>query len=169
MIGTILGFVSGPVKQLIKQLVPDKNRQKELEANFNMAVLEKAANEGESFSKRLIAEIKNPSILRDAVRPIITYAAFGLYSSIKGMVVYVSTKIYLPLILSLLEGTPKEVYSRLDQIKGLLKEYQEAVFTEFDFYLLLTILSFWFGGKLLERFTEKVTGAGGIRALVFGK
>ena len=169
MIQSILGFISSPVKQLIKQLVPDKNRQKELESQFNMAVLEKAANEGEAFSKRLIAEIKNPSFLRDAVRPIITYCAFGLYTYIKGTVVYVATKVYLPLISLSLEGTPKEVYARLPHIKGLLGEFKDAIFTEFDFYLLLTILSFWFGGKLLERFAEKVTGSGGVKALIFGK
>ena len=69
---------------------------------------------------------------------------------------------------SILDGTPHEVYGRLDQLKGLLKEFTDVVFTDFDFYLLLTVFSFWFGGKLIERFTEKVTGGGGIKALLFG-
>ena len=166
---TILGFISKPLQSVLDKIIPDKNKQKEFNHELNMAVLNAGTDEMKLFAQRLIAEIKNPSFLRDAVRPIITYAAFGLYAYIKTVVVYVATKVYLPLITTALKGSPEQVYTNLPHIKGLLTEFKEAVFTEFDFYLLLTILSFWFGGKLLERFTEKVTGAGGVRALVFGK
>jgi len=60
------------------------------------------------------------------------------------------------------------VYKRVDKIKELLAEFSTTVFNELDFYLLLTVFSFWFGGKLIERFAEKATGAGGIKALLFG-
>ena len=166
--GAITGFISKPLTVVLERLVPDKNLQKQINHEFNMEVLKEAAEQGKDFAKRIIAEMEHPNWLRDAVRPVVTYASFGLYMYLKIMVVYVASKVYIPLILLMLNGTPQEVYGRLDSIRGLLDEFSRVVFTEFDFYLLLTVLSFWFGGKLLERFTEKVTNTGGIRGLILG-
>lgn len=164
----VLGFLGGPITELIKRYVPDKNKQKEFDQEFRMTVLDSAISNSKAFADRLLAEIQHPNWLRDSVRPIITYFAFGVYAYGKVTTIYICTSVYVPLMQEMLKGTPKEVYGRLPHIKPLLVEFQKAIFTEFDFYVLLTILSFWFGSKLLERFTEKVTGAGGIRALVFG-
>jgi len=168
MLDTILGFVSRPLTAVLERVVPDKNLQKQIEHEFGMEVLQQSGSVVKQFNQRLIAEIKNPSWLRDAVRPIITYAAFGLYAYVKLITVWVATKVYIPLINHALDGPAKDVYARLYDIKSLLHDFTAAVFTEFDFYLLLTVFTFWFGGKLIERFAEKATGSGGIRALLFG-
>jgi hypothetical protein len=168
MLDTILGFVSRPLTAVIERLVPDKNLQKQIEHEFGLEVLKQSGDVVKQFNQRLIAEIKNPSFLRDAVRPLITYASFGLYAYIKVVTVWVATKVYLPLINHALIGKPEAVYERLHHIKSLLHDFTAAVFTEFDFYLLLTVFTFWFGGKLIERFAEKATGGGGIRSLLFG-
>jgi len=168
IIQTILSLISKPLTTVVERLIPDKTKQEEFKHEFNMTVLQEAAENEKQFSERLIAEIQHPNILRDAVRPIITYFSFGLYAYIKITVVYVASKVYIPLITNLLTGNTETVYQKLPEIKGILSEFSVAIFSEFDFYLLLTIFTFWFGGKLLERFTEKATGNGGIRALLFG-
>lgn len=169
MISAIMGFLSKPLTTVLERLIPNKTKQKEFEHEFKMEVLNEASFKGKAFAKRLIAEIQHPNWLRDSVRPVITYCAWALYAYIKITVVYVASKVYLPLMFSMLEGSATDVYARLETIKTLLQEFRDTVFTEFDFYLLLTILTFWFGGKLIERFTNQVTGQGGIKALILGK
>lgn len=166
--GAVMGFISKPLTTVLERVIPDKNLRMQIDHELSMEVLKEAADKGKDFANRVIEEMKHPNWMRDAVRPIVTYASFGLYTYIKTMVVYVASKVYIPLIVVMLDGTPAQVYQRLDKIKELLSEFSRVVFTEFDFYLLLTVLSFWFGGKLLERFTEKVTQTGGIKGLLFG-
>ena len=166
--GAVFSFLKDPVMDLIKRFVPDKSKQQEFEHEFKMTVMNIAAEKGRDFTKRVIAEMEHPNWLRDAVRPIITYFAFGLYAYIKIIVVWVTTKIYLPMLSQLTTGSAADVYSRLPQIRVTLKEFMSATFSELDFYLLLTIFSFWFGSKALERVMDKVASTGGIKAFIGG-
>lgn len=167
MISMILGFIAKPFTTVIERLIPDKNKQAEAKQQFELEVLKQVGEQGKQFEQRILAEIQHPNWMRDAVRPIITYFSFFLYAYIKITIVVVTTKMYYPLLVSLEKATAS-MEVKLTAIRGLLGEYTAAIFTEFDFYLLLTVFSFWFGGKLLERVSSQMTGTGGLKGFLFG-
>ena len=164
----ILGFISKPLDTVLDKLLVDKDQKEKFKHEIELETLKAGEEQGMALENRLLAEIHHPNWLRDSVRPVITYASYSLYAGIKAVTIYVITRVYYPLLMNMLKGTPEEVYGRLDKIKALLREYTQTTFTAFDFYLLLTIFGFWFGSKLIERFVEKTARTGGIKGLIMG-
>jgi len=75
---SIMGFLSAPLKSVLDKVITDKNLRQKIEGELNLAILKASADKGKDFAKRVIAEIHHPNLFRDAVRPLITYFAFGL-------------------------------------------------------------------------------------------
>lgn len=94
---------------------------------------------------------------RGLVRPVITMTAWGFYCYIKWVLVSALEKWYMAAI----------KVPGADQL-ALTKEFALASFSFYDFLLLSTIVTFWFGGRELQRYmaramdTDVRVGAGGI-------
>ena len=152
---SLLAGLVDPITKLftkgLDKLAADKNKKLEVEAELKLGLAALLNQEGMAFEKRVLKEYDNPNWFRDAVRPIITYTAWGLYCFVKGMTIYIATKVYFPMLQLLTSGTAQEVYGRATEIKALLKEYIAAIWTEWDVYILISIVVFWFGPKAFER------------------
>jgi len=165
ILSEILKIINGPVNTVIDRLVPDKNKAAEMKHELEKELMRIPAEQALAFERRVTAEYEHPNWLRDSVRPVVTYCAFGLYFTIKVITVWVLTSIYIPA----LQATAKAAdLASIAQVKGLLSEYIASVFTMYDFYLLLTIFGFWFGSKLLERVIDKIGKTGGLASIFLG-
>lgn len=162
IIESILGFISKPLDTVLKAFLPDKKQQDKFKHELNKLLLTLPFKEREMFEKRLQIEAQHPNLLRDAVRPIITYCAWAWYMTYKSIVLYIITKAYLPMLIKLSTGEAETIYKNVGKINELLREYASHIFTTADLYILLTILGFWFGSKMLERVVDKYAKTGGI-------
>lgn len=168
IVSGILGFISKPLETVLDKLLPNKEQKDQFKHEFQMAILNLPMEERKMFETRVLKEIENPNMLRDAVRPIITYVSFALYTYVKITTIYFLTKIYFPLLEKMTDGPIQDVYANLDNIKEMLNEFIRGIFTEWDVYIFLTILGFWFGSKLLERTIDKVAKTGGVAGVFMG-
>jgi hypothetical protein len=168
IIDSIINFISGPIDTVLKKKLKDKNKEMELKHEIEMAILKAPVQQLELFEKRVLAEIENPNWFRDAVRPVVTYTCWALYCYVKIVTVYVVTKVYLPLLTKMTESSSENILFHLPRIKEILAEFIASIFTIYDLYIMLTILGFWFGSKLLERTIDKITKTGGIASVFMG-
>jgi len=164
IIGSILSFISKPLDTVLDKLLPDKEAKDAAKAELEMELLKLPFEEKMAFEKRVLAEAEHPNWLRDAVRPIITYCAWFTYMFIKGVVIYTLAKVYIPVMLAI-----KASLENLGQLKTLLSEFVGQAFTLWDFYILMGILTFWFGPKAFERVVDKFASTGGLKSIFFGK
>lgn len=168
IIDSIINLITGPIDTVLKRKLKDKNLQMELKHELEMEIMKAPIKELELFEKRVLAEIEHPNWLRDSVRPIVTYTCWALYCYVKVITVYVVTKVYLPLLTKLTETSSENILYHLPRIKEILTEFIASIFTVYDLYIMLTILGFWFGSKLLERTIDKITKTGGIASVFMG-
>jgi len=163
LLGGILGFISKPLQSVLDKLLPDKTKQAEFKHLLEMALLKMPFQVRMAFEKRVLAEMQHPQWFRDLVRPIITFCAWFTYMFVKGVVVYVLCRTYVPAILAV-----DPSMDNLPVIKGMLDQFVTSVFTVADFYIVMLILGFWFGPKAFERVIDKFASTGGIRQLFIG-
>ena len=163
-IGSILGFFSKPLDTVLKKKLKDVNKVEEFKHEIAMEVMRLPFQERMAFEKRLQLEAQHPNLLRDSVRPIITYCAWAFYMVYKFITLDIMTKAFKPLMYKLTEGTPEQVFQNIDKIRNIMNDYSGTIFTDADLYILLTILGFWFGSKLFERVIDTTAKTGGIRA-----
>jgi len=163
ILGTILGFLTEPISKVIDKLIPDVNKAKEMKHEIEKALMTIPFEQYKLFEQRVAAEMANPNFLRDAVRPVITYCAWGTYMYIKGTVIYVLSKTYVP---AMLEVEP--TIENLPVIKDMASEFVTSMFTTADFYIIMGILAFWFGPKAFERVVDKFANTGGIKSIFLG-
>ena len=134
--------ISDIFTKTLDKIAVDKTKKVELEFAFKTAIEQFFHETGMAFEKRVLAEIENPNWFRDAVRPIITYCAWALYMTVKVVTVYYVTKIYMPMM--------KAAETASESLE-LLAGYREAIFNEWDVWILICIIGFWFGPKAVER------------------
>ena len=155
MAAPLLGMLVKPISELVGKVLDkigvDKNKKLEAMVILKNGLINFLTLKSVLFEQRVMKEYDNPNWFRDAVRPIITYTAWAVYIWVKGITIVVATKIYYPMLMKLTSGEPEVVYARATEVKSLLTEYLSTIFTKFDVYLLGIILTFWFGGKVLER------------------
>ena len=161
----LLNLVAGPIidgiNNIIDKFVPDAGDKLKAKTEVQLETLRIVSEQEGAFEKRVLAEIQKPNWLRDSVRPVITYFSFGLYAFIKSITVYFYSLVYFPILQELTSGTTQQIWDNLKQVQTILKDFSSAIFTEWDFWLLLTVFTFWFGGKLLER--AKQAGIVGVK------
>jgi len=165
---TIFGFITKPLQTVLERKVKDVNLQMEIEKELKLEMMQIPFEEKKLFEQRVTTEYQHPSLLRDAVRPIITYCSWALYMYVKFATVYILSKIYFPMLLKLVNEPVDIVFQNTDKIKSLLSEFVTSIFTEYDLYVILIILGFWFGSRTLDHVIEKFAKTGGIKATIFG-
>lgn len=176
LIGALVEPLSRLFEKGLDKIAADKDTKLKLKHEFDYGVEQFLHEEGMAFEQRVRAELDNPNWFRDAVRPIITYTAWGLYCFVKAITIYIATKIYLPMLMLLAKGSAQEVFGRSAEIRALLNEYVAAIWNEWDVYILISIIVFWFGPKAFERLRrtgkqvigKKVAMAGGLVNMVKG-
>ena len=149
LLGSLLGFASSAVPAVTDHFANKESRKHELEKMKQMAELRKQGYEldmqfyekmgADEEHKRLIQHdtaIMNStgwtSALQKSVRPVITYAFFGLFATIE-----------ITLLLNAIEmGTPFN-----EAINLLWDEETKAIFA--------AIISFWFGSRAVEKARRK--------------
>lgn len=164
ILGSIFGFISKPLEIVLAKVLPDKAARDAAVHELEMELLKLPFEERMAFEKRVLAEMQHPNWLRDAVRPIITYCSWFTYMFIKGVVIYSLSRIYIPAMLKV-----EPTISNLGVISNMLEDFVSQIFTSADFYILMGILSFWFGSKAFERVVDKFAQTGGIKNIFFGK
>ncbi len=154
--GDIITAATGAFGKVLDKFAGDKISESELEKIKLEGEIElnKSLRDSEvSFNDRVKMEMStkvNPIVdtIRGLVRPTITAAFSGLYFYVKYNILVALNKAYEAAIAA--ATTPQE------HIEAA-REFAINAFTMFDFMCLITILTFWFGGKLLERYVEKMT------------
>lgn len=144
----ILAPVTEVINKVIDKAVPDADKRLEAKHEAQMELLALQDRESKDFAKRVLAEIQHPNWFRDAVRPIVTYSAWALYMFVKVVTVYMVTVVYWPMMKML--ATAGQIKELIDA----LKQYRELVFSEWDVWILLCIIGFWFGPKAIERLSQ---------------
>lgn len=109
-----------------------------------------------SFNDRIKAEMSTKinivvDTIRGLVRPVITFAITGFYGWVKYILVSALHRAFEAAI-----AVPSIQADPEAQVR-LSIEFAKAAFTVYDFLLLTTVFTFWFGGKMLERYVEKMT------------
>ena len=145
ILGSLLGFASSATPAIMDHFASKEDRKHELNKMRAMADLRKEGYEldmqfyekmgADKEHERLIAHdtaIQNStgwtSALQKSVRPVITYAFFGLFATIE-----------ITLLMNALEmGTPFA-----EAIKLLWDDETKAIFA--------AIISFWFGSRAVEK------------------
>jgi len=168
LLDTIFGFLTKPLNTVLKRTIPDVSVRDKIKHELNLELIKMPFEEKMAFEKRLQMEAEHPNLLRDSVRPVITYICFGIYSYVKLVTIYYLSKIYFPMLDKMTHGPIDHIWTNLDKIKSLLTEFVRSLFTESDFYILLVVLGFWFSSKLFERVIDKVAKTGGIAGLFMG-
>uniref|UniRef100_A0A6H1ZIP8 Uncharacterized protein n=1 Tax=viral metagenome TaxID=1070528 RepID=A0A6H1ZIP8_9ZZZZ len=156
-IGAIIGFLGSFVPQLMKMWQDKKDKTHELavmalqiqaQKDIGTQKLEEVKVVAESAEMQALYESSKvaPSehvwkwvnsvlaLLSGSVRPVITYAFFGLYASIK----YVQA------------SSVAAFYSNISWTTALSKTW-----TEEDSAIFATIMAFWFSGRILQKFFKK--------------
>lgn len=151
LLGALVEPVTRLVEKTLDKIAVDKNVKLQVMSAVKISLERFVHEEGMAFEERVMAELDKPNWFRDAVRPIITYTAWGLYCFIKGITIYIATKVYFPMLLLLTKGTAQEVFGRSSEIRALLSEYVLAIWSEWDVWILVSIVMFWFGPKAFER------------------
>lgn len=151
LIGALVEPLSRLFEKGLDKIAADKDTKLKLKHEFEYGVEQFLHEEGMAFEQRVRAELDSPNWFRDAVRPIITYTAWGLYCFVKAITIYIATKVYFPMLLLLTKGTAQEVFGRAAEVRALLQEYVLAIWSEWDVYILISIVVFWFGPKAFER------------------
>jgi len=165
ILGSVFGFISKPLDTVLKRVIKDKNLQMQMKHELEMELMKMPFEQMKLFEKRVVTEYEHPNLLRDAVRPVITYCCWGLYMYIKIVTVWALSNLYFPAINTLAQSGTIE---NLPQTKSLVGEFIESIFTQYDLYIILTILGFWFGSKLFERVIDKVGKTGGLASFFMG-
>lgn len=151
LLGTLVEPISRLFEKGLDKIAVDKNIKLQVMSALKQAFALYEHEEGMAFEARVAKEYDKPNWFRDAVRPIITYTAWGLYCFVKVITIYIATRIYFPMLLLLTNGSAQEVYGRAAEVRTLLKEYILAIWNEWDVWILVAIIAFWFGPKAFER------------------
>lgn len=157
--GDIVKGAADAFGKVLDKIAGDKISQSELEKiKLDGAVeFNKSLRASEiSFNERIKAEMSTKiniivDTIRGMVRPIITFAITGFYGWVKYILVTALHRAFEAAM-----AVPS-IQADADKQVQLAVEFAKNAFTIYDFLLLTTVLTFWFGGKLLERYVEKMT------------
>lgn len=157
--GDIVKGASDAFGKVLDKFVGDKISESELEkVKLEGSIeLNKSLRDSEiSFNERIKAEMSTKinivvDTIRGLVRPIITFAITGFYGWVKYILVSALHRAFESAM------QVPSIQADADKQVQLAVEFAKNAFTVYDFMLLTTVLTFWFGGKLLERYVEKMT------------
>lgn len=155
----------GLVDSILDKIAPDKmsdGEREEFRLKYESQMQASIATQMNAFYDLVKIQMSSKinvvvDTFRGLVRPVITTTAWGFYCWIKWILVNALHDWYMAAI----------KVPGADQL-ALTKEFVFSAFSFYDFLLLSTIITFWFGGRELQRYmaramdTDVRVGAGGI-------
>ena len=149
-VGEIVEGAIGLFDKILNKVAVDKNLKEQLKADYEKQFgefLKQKENNWTDIVKLQYTTSHNVVVdtARMMVRPLITYGWATFYAWIKWHVVMAHYGLYKETMLTALTQTDKV---------AAVEQFAKNAFTEWDYYIGLAIITFWFGGRVMEKLTN---------------